>query len=447
MLLSAIIGTLCVGFGSANTVTNYQMYPLTMGAEQYIQNASLDKSQFPQGMNTAYGSGLAFDGYEKDGSIRLVSVTDRGPNLDGLNVKDNNKTYPSKIFPAPDFKPQIATIVLKDNKAVVVSSKPILNPNGTAVTGLPIPSGQVGSSNEKALTTDITVIGYDENGLDPEGIAPDADGNFWLSDEYGPFIIKVDKSGKIIEKFSPANGLPEIASQRTPNCGAEGVTVLPNGHVVFFIQSILNLNNETKKTATICRVFDWNPKTQQYTTYAYPIEATYKKNNDAKLGDIVALDNHRMLLIEQGKQADGSMMNKVFEIDLRIGQDITNLLINGKPPEYATAAEVTPYALKKTEVLDLRAYGWNTEKAEGLTVTPDHKTLVIANDNDFGIATKVTDPERQKADVADYTLDTSTGKIFYKEKDAAPKEANSTISIKPGGETSQVWTFTFKDKL
>ena len=159
MLLSAIIGTLCVGFGSANTVTNYQMYPLTMGAEQYIQNASLDKSQFPQGMNTAYGSGLAFDGYEKDGSIRLVSVTDRGPNLDGLNVKDNNKTYPSKIFPAPDFKPQIGTIVLKDNKAVVVSSKPILNPNGTAVTGLPIPSGQVGSSNEKALTTDITVIG------------------------------------------------------------------------------------------------------------------------------------------------------------------------------------------------------------------------------------------------------------------------------------------------
>ncbi len=68
MLLSAIIGTLCVGFGSANTVTNYQMHPLTMGAEQYIQNASLDKSQFPQGMNTAYGSGLAFDGYEKDGN-------------------------------------------------------------------------------------------------------------------------------------------------------------------------------------------------------------------------------------------------------------------------------------------------------------------------------------------------------------------------------------------
>ena len=30
------------------------------------------------------------------------------------------------------------------------------------------------------------------------------DGSFWVSDEYGPYIIHFDSTGKMIEKISPA---------------------------------------------------------------------------------------------------------------------------------------------------------------------------------------------------------------------------------------------------
>ncbi len=43
----------------------------------------------------------------------------------------------------------------------------------------------------------------DRRGLDTEGITPDGQGGFWLSDEYGPFLIQVDAQGKILKKVGP----------------------------------------------------------------------------------------------------------------------------------------------------------------------------------------------------------------------------------------------------
>ena len=49
-------------------------------------------------------------------------------------------------------------------------------------------------------------LNYDPNGMDPEGIAVDKQGNFWISDEYGPFIAKFSKKGQLIQKLQPGNG-------------------------------------------------------------------------------------------------------------------------------------------------------------------------------------------------------------------------------------------------
>ena len=432
-------------------VVTHEKYDLTMPDRYYVASDAADKTSFPKGLNAAFGSGLAFDGVDAKGRVKLLSVTDRGPNLDGMDVIYKGKKYSSKLFPAPDFHPEIGEIVLDkaSHQAKVVKVTPLRDEKGTPISGRPIPFEKEGSSGEVALSTNLKVLPFDTNGLDTESIAVDKKGYRWISDEYGPFVVKVDKEGRIVAKYGPRSGLPPIIANRTPNRGAEGLTVLPNGHVFFLVQSIIEFDGKTKN-AGFTRLYDWNPKTQEYKTYAYPLDTTYKKMGDAKLGDALALDNNRILIIEQGKLADKSMMNRVYLIDLRKGKDITNLKINNQQPEFAKAKEMAPYMVSKDLVLDLRQYGWNTEKAEGLTISPDHKTLSVANDNDFGIATKIVDKENPKADVKDYLYNADTNQMYVKVK-AGDKEvyrpANPTIEMEQGPDKPEVWSFTFDKAL
>lgn len=431
----------------AAQVTDHQKYPLVMDQSYYIQSSAADRTLFPQGMNAAFGSGLAYDGHAKDGSVQLLSITDRGPNLDGMDVIYQGKKYPTKLFPAPDFHPEIGTVVLRNGQAVVTGAMPIRDSEGTPISGRPIPPGLAGSTGEIALDYNLNGLPYDPNGLDTEAISLDKAGHIWISDEYGPFVVELDQHAKELAKYGPGTGLPDIVGQRTPNRGAEGMTVLPNGHVLFLIQSILNLNGETSKTASFCRVYDWNPKDKSYKTYAYPIEQTYSKPGDAKLGDAFALDNNRILIIEQGAQADKSMMNRIYMIDLSKGRDITDLTINGKAPEYAAAAEMQPYMVSKELVLDLRQYGWDTEKAEGMTMSPDHKTMYLSNDNDFGIATKITDPAHPNAKLKSYLYDMDNKTIYYVDKDGNRTAADPKIEMEVGPDQAEVWSFTFDEAL
>lgn len=87
---------------------------------------------------------------------------------------------------------QVSTITLKDS-------------TGRLITGLPNPG--YGSTGETPYTLgasaisidpdDDGVIGYDESGLDPEGLVAMADGTFWVSDEYGPHIVHFAADGSI----------------------------------------------------------------------------------------------------------------------------------------------------------------------------------------------------------------------------------------------------------
>lgn len=447
-----VLAGLCLGGSAAffsvhaAQIVAYQKYPLVMDKRYYVPSAAADKKIFPNGLNAAFGSGLSFEGYTQEGAPRLLTITDRGPNLDGMDVIYNGKKYTSKLFPAPDFHPEIGEVVLADGKAAVVKVMPIKDPSGNAISGRPVPPGETGSSGEVALSSDLKLLLFDENGLDTEAIARDRDGNIWISDEYGPFVVKMDRQARILEKYSPKNGLPAIAGERTPNRGAEGLTIMPNGHILFLVQSILTNGGKTKN-AVVCRLFDWNPTDCTYKTYAYPLEGTYKKMGDAKLGDAYAIDNHRVLIIEQGKQADKSMMNRVYMVDLSTGTDVTNTKINGKDIEFASREELAPYLPVKTLIADLRRYGWDTEKAEGLTMSYDHKTMFVSNDNDFGIATTVRDAAHKKAKISDYTYDATSGMIYYQDKTGRNVPAHPQIDMEVGPDTPQIWSFTFDRSL
>lgn len=396
--------------------------------------------EFKNGINPGYGSGIVFKNFNSDGSLEFYCITDRGPNADIPTYIQNGKKIPGKFFPVPDFTPSIGILKVDKNSAQIIKSIP-LKKDSNAISGKVIPSGQVGSTGEIALNFNMQNFGTDINGLDTEGIARDKDGNFWLCDEYGPFIVKVDANGNILEKYGPGMGLPQIIADRVPNRGFEGITIDDDGNIVTFVQSPLDVDGKTEKTAKYTRIIKLNPNTKAVTMYAYPVDTGYKNFSAAKLGDITSIGNNQFLVIEQGKQ-NGAMQNLIYKIDLNNATPISN---NGDLEFGKLDNSITP--VKKELVLNLRDYGWNIEKAEGLTVLPDRQTIAVVNDNDFGIAVKVDDPQVKDAQIEDYTYNADTHQFTYKNDTAVHKVNIGLKQNAPTERENQIWFFKLNHKL
>jgi len=105
--------------------------------------------------------------------------------------------------------------------------------------------------------------------------------------------------------------------------------------------------------------------------------------------------------------------------------------------------------LKKTLLLDLNAIGWLAEKAEGLTIV-DGNTLALANDNDFGLKTKIFTPSGDAvadADVTKCNVD-ANGTIIT--SNAAGCNAANTIRVARGDDRerpSRLWLIKFSKAL
>lgn len=141
----------------------------------------------------------------------FYGVTDRGPNA------DDDGPLSDKVFTDPTFNPQLGLFQLVGGKALLQKTILLKAPDGTAYNGLPNPVTKTAASAEK--TEDLfgnsidptklyTVPGTQPavtlnpaNGYDSEGLVALADGSFWISDEYGPYITHFDRNGREIERL------------------------------------------------------------------------------------------------------------------------------------------------------------------------------------------------------------------------------------------------------
>ena len=80
--------------------------------------------------------------------------------------------------------------------------------------------------------------------------------------------------------------------------------------------------------------------------------------------------------------------------------DLEKSSMSGNAVNGASWASVVP--LTKTLLLDLNAIGWLADKAEGLALV-DGNTLALSNDNDFGMATRITGLDGKTVADADVT--------------------------------------------
>lgn len=445
LLTSAMVVTQNLNIASAQEIANVKKYSIDINDDIRVEYNGDDNGLFENGFKTGFGSAITFKGFNENNEPEFYALTDRGPNADAPNYQDGDEVYPSKFFPSATFTPSIGILTLKEDGAVINSAIKIKDSLGNDITGLPLEPGQVGSTGEIALDMNLNNLGYDNNGIDSEGISVDEDGNFWICDEYGPFLVKLDSEGKVLEKYEPGDGLADVLKYRIPNRGFEGLTITPSGKILVSMQSVLNVEGETKSSALFTRIVEFDPETKESKMYAYPVNTEdYNSPKDCKIGDIYAVDDNTILVIEQGKDKDGNMQNYIYKVDLSKATDITDITYEDKELEYVedkSLIEDVNFAEKEL-LVDLRENGWTTEKAEGITMLPDKKTIAIINDNDFEIAVSATDEEGNDVSITDYTYDADTKKLSVDDK-----ESNLNISLVKNQEESELWTIELKDEI
>jgi uncharacterized protein YfiM (DUF2279 family) len=467
----------------AVTVTRYQMQAASSFYIPYEGTNAKVKEEFPLGFLPSYGSALAFKGTTASGDLEFYGLTDRGPNGDGPNLPALTGTgvTGAKIFPSPSFAPAFGVITVGKNGAVLTSSTPIKVSASVNASGLPVAPGAVGNSSELPVSD---VMKYDANskatfnagGIDSEAIVLDKKRNvLWVSDEYGPFIVKIDPAtGIILNKYAPGSGLPSIFLKRRANRGMEGMALdTTTDKLHGFLQSPLTDGNATysvtgkseaiERYARFTRWMEFDPTTgTSGKMYAYPLDAAdYQdgRTGNAKLGDVVALGNGKFIVIEQGAAPSGKVFNKLMLVEIGAATDIAAAAYNvassdlekssmgGVAVNGADWKSVT--TLKKTLLLDLNAIGWLAEKAEGLTII-DGNTLALVNDNDFGMKTKVYTAAGvlvEDADVTKCNID-AAGAIIT--SSSAGCTAGNTIRVGRGTDLerpSRLWLIKFGKAL
>lgn len=467
----------------AVTVTRYQVQADSKFYIPYEGSNASVKAEFPLGFLPSYGSALAFKGTNANGELEFYGLTDRGPNGDGPNLPALSGTgvTGSKIFPSPSFAPSFGVITVGKSGAVLTSSTPIKVSATVATSGLPVAPGTVGYTSELPV---MDVMKYDASskatfnagGLDSEAIVFDKKRNvLWVSDEYGPFIEKIDPAtGIILNKYAPGTGLPAIFAKRRANRGMEGMTLdTATDKLHGFLQSPLT-DGSTAYTVTakselieryarFTRWTEFDPTTgTSGKMYAYPLDAAdYQdgRTGNAKLGDVVALGNGKFIVIEQGAAPDGTVFNKLMLVEIGAATDIAAAAYNvttsdlekssmgGEAVNGADWKSVV--TLKKTVLLDLKAIGWLAEKAEGLTIV-DGNTLALVNDNDFGMKTKVFNAAGVAIDDADVTKCNIDANGAIITSSSAGCTAGNTIRVARGADVerpSRLWTIKFAKAL
>ena len=465
------------------TVTRYQVQAAANFYVPYEGANSKIKEEFPNGFLPSYGSGLAFKGVAANGDLEFYGLTDRGPNGDGPNLPDpaSGAVSGSKIFPAPGFAPSFGVITLGKNGAVLTSSQAIMATPTVKASGLPLPPGSVGNSAEIPVFDKMQFDAagkavFSAAGIDSEAIALDKKRNLlWLSDEYGPFIVKLDPASGVIQaKYEPGKGLPAIFAKRRANRGIEGMALdSATDKLHAFLQSPLSdgsaLYAPTKKSeqieryARFTRWIEFDPVSGATTKmFAYPLDgADYQdgRTGNAKLGDMVALGGGKFIVIEQGAAPSGKVFNKLMLVELGAATDIGGAGFNATTSDLekssmgGVAVNGADWAavktLKKTLLLDLNAIGWAAEKAEGLTLV-DGSTLALANDNDFGMKTKVFNPAGVAIGDADVTKCTVNAAGVIVTSAAAGCDAANSIRVARGDDRerpSRLWLIKFGKAL
>ena len=247
-----------------------------------------------------------------EGFSALIAGRQRGEYLglldNGFGAKDNSKDILIRAYYIePDFKTAkggTGRVLVKD----FISFRD--------------PRRKIGFPIVNEATPDRLLTGSD---IDPESIQRARNGDYWVGDEFGPWILHFDKTGVLLDAPYPVPGKllaakirGDLRSPNNPRLGSgaatqpnsrgfEAMAMTPDG-----TRLIASLEGPTVADSNQSRrvMLEFSIAKKAFTgrTWWYQTEAP-----EHMVADMSAVDDHRMVLIERdaGSRTEGAVPPRV----------------------------------------------------------------------------------------------------------------------------------------
>jgi hypothetical protein len=224
--------------------------------------------------------------------------------------------------------------------------------------------------------------------FDIESIRRDSSNDLWVGDEVGPFLLHFDETGQLLEAPIP---LPDVKSPDNPNLGSEeptlpqsrgfeGMAISPNGETLYPTLEGALIDDPDQQRRIF---FEFDIPSGSYTdsTWNYHTE-----DPSHVLGDVTALDENRLLVIERDNfEGIEANFKRIFLVDLReiddqgflIKREVLNLLLIRDPQMISLPGQPGDIGLG-----DPFSFPFQTIESV-LPLDEEGSRLLIANDNNY----------------------------------------------------------------
>ena len=373
--------------------------------------------QFPAGLmilRASFGSGLS---RRPDDPPDIVwGVGDRGPNIKVKTLvehygADHFRPYlgrkGAKVMPSPAIGPSIARLRIGEDRVELLETIRLCDREGVPVSGLPIPGGEQ-ARREPAFDLDGRELAPDPAGFDTEGIAATRDGGFWIGDEFGPSLVRVDAAGTVSARFVPAGlelaaegfetpaALPAIAARRHLNRGFEALALSGDEEWLFlaFQSPLAHPDVAAHRGARHVRIWRLDAATLEVAAqYLYPLdppelflrdlEAGPLDPCDIKVSEIAWIGEDVLLVLERA-----SLSTRIHRVDLDAGRVLPpehlDLATRPSIEEHSPPGVPAEWELGKRLLFDSDQAREIPADLEGMVVLSPTELLLV-NDNDFGV--------------------------------------------------------------
>lgn len=376
--------------------------------------ASIDLPLATMHIAMSFGSGLARRPGDPAGVVWAVG--DRGPNLKPKTLLKRYGLEPmralaevpgAKVMPRLDLGPAIAKLMVRDDRVELIESIRLTDHDGRPISGLPVP-GTKHALSEPAFDLGGGKLEPDPGGMDTEGIIALDDGTFWVGDEFGPSLVHIDASGRVLARHVPEGvsligarypvypTLPALTARRQLNRGFEGIAQSPDGKWLFltFQSPLAHPDEAAHQSARHVRLWRLEASTLQVASqYLYPLDPpeSFARDcskgsvewEDLKVSELLALDSDRLIVLERASET-----TKLYRINLsqefEIPREHLDLETRPTIEELSSAGTLSFPPLRKSLLLSSDDATELPPDLEGMALFSPNELLLV-NDNDFGV--------------------------------------------------------------